>query len=460
MGGVYLRQTGNVSAGGIVGQNDGTENTYSNNYHRSNIGGIGWSDVPGQAMFGYTITAESPIEVSLPEGATIGLEYEGLVYAGEGQSVVVNISALGYIPSDGYTVSAGTLTQNGSAFTLVMPQEDVAITGNMVAVKSFVTEGDWCETDNWMPAGLPTLADDIYLFANATVPSGCVAEANSININGNSLTIEDGGQLKSNSNVSATIKKHITGYGESTNGGWYLVGFPTSVFPGPVPSDLGLITTESDYDFYYFAHNVPDGLEWRNYKAGSINRIQALLRYGYLYANAADMDIVLSNSLNGSANDDIIGLFYTGNYSFKGWALHGNPFPCNAYVFDDATGEYRSFYRMNAAGDGLIPATGVIYPMEGFFAQATATGQQLRISRNAAPAQANIVSIDLVEGNAVAERGGASTGSTTAPTDRAILRFGDGNTLEKFSLSESTSKIYIPQGGKDYAVAAVGGVSK
>ena len=407
-------------------------------------------------MYGYAVSGEEGITVSLV--GSIGLAYEGIVYAGNEQSVALNISApVGYIPSDGYSASAGTLTPSGSAYTLVMPGENVSITANLVEVKSFAAEGNWCEAANWMPNGVPTLEDDIYLFANATVPQGCVAEANSITIvGGNTLTIEDGGQLKSNSDVNATIKKHITGYGESTDGGWYLVGFPTSVFPGPEPTALGLITTESDFDFYFFANNFPDGLEWRNYKAGAITRIQAMLRYGYLYANTSDMDIVLSNSLNASAADDVISLIYSGNYDFKGWHLHGNPFPCDAYVYDNATGAYRSFYRMNTDGDGLIPATGVVHPMEGFFTQATTTGEKIRISRNPIVAQSNLLSIDLVEGNANTNR----DGSTPAATDRAIIRFGEGNTLEKFSLSDRTSKIYIPHGGKDYAVANIGDVCR
>ena len=449
--------SGYVKAGGIVGWNDGTENTYANNYHReSYYGGIEGTNVPGQAMYGYAVSGEEGITVSLV--GSIGLAYEGVVYAGNEQSVALNISApVGYIPSDGYSASAGTLTPSGSAYTLVMPGEDVSITANLVKVKSFAAEGNWCEAANWMPNGVPTLEDDIYLFANATVPQGCVAEANSITIvGGNTLTIEDGGQLKSNSDVNATIKKHITGYGESTDGGWYLVGFPTSVFPGPEPTALGLITTESDFDFYFFANNFPDGLEWRNYKAGAITRIQAMLRYGYLYANASDMDIVLSNSLNASAADVVISLIYTGNYDFKGWHLHGNPFPCDAYVYDNATGAYRSFYRMNTDGDGLIPATGVVHPMEGFFTQATTTEEKIRISRNPIAAPSNLLSIDLVEGNANTNR----DGSTPAATDRAIIRFGEGNTLEKFSLSDRTSKIYIPHGGKDYAVATIVSVGR
>jgi len=446
----------NDCQGGIVGMNSGANNTYSNNYYRDpyagNIGGIQGNDVEGQAMYGYAVSGEDGITVGV--AGSIGLAYEGTSYAGNGESVALNISApVGYIPSNGYSASAGTLTPSGDAYTLAMPEEDVTITATLVAVKSFASEGSWCEASNWVPEGVPTLEDDIYLFANATVPEGCVAEANSVTaVGGSNLTIEDGGQLKSNSDVNATIKKHITGYGESTDGGWYLVGFPTSVFPGPEPTALGLITTESDFDFYFFANNFPDGLEWRNYKAGAITRIQAMLRYGYLYANASDMDIVLSNSLNASADDDVISLIYSGNYDFKGWHLHGNPFPCDAYVYDNATGAYRSLYRMNTDGDGLIPATGVVHPMEGFFTQATTTGEKIRISRNPIVAQSNLLSIDLVEGNANTNR----DGSTPAATDRAIIRFGEGNTLEKFSLSDRTSKIYIPHGGKDYAVATVG----
>jgi hypothetical protein len=39
-------------------------------------------------------------------------------------------------------------------------------------------------------------------------------------------------------------------------------------------------------------------------------------------------------------------------------------------------------------------------------------------------------------------------------TDNAIIRFDNGNALEKFSFRDNTTKVYIPQGNKDYAVVS------
>ena len=56
---------------------------------------------------------------------------------------------------------------------------------------------------------------------------------------------------------------------------------------------------------------------------------------------------------------------------------------------------------------------------------------------------------------------GPSTGSETAGPmaaviDRAIVRFGEGQTLPKSQISHNSTKIYIPQDGKDYALVNVG----
>ena len=53
-----------------------------------------------------------------------------------------------------------------------------------------------------------------------------------------------------------------------------------------------------------------------------------------------------------------------------------------------------------------------------------------------------------------ARRDGVSTGSTTL--DNAIIRFDEGNTLEKLSFREGSSKVYMPVEGKDYAVVNAG----
>ena len=53
-----------------------------------------------------------------------------------------------------------------------------------------------------------------------------------------------------------------------------------------------------------------------------------------------------------------------------------------------------------------------------------------------------------------------TTRGAKGTTDNAIIRFGEGNTLGKFSFREGSSKIYIPMEGKDYAVVNAGNVGE
>ena len=50
---------------------------------------------------------------------------------------------------------------------------------------------------------------------------------------------------------------------------------------------------------------------------------------------------------------------------------------------------------------------------------------------------------------------GASTGSATA-IDNAIVSFGEGEQLGKFRFGRQSANLYIPRGGKEYAIASVG----
>ena len=86
-------------------------------------------DVIGQAMRGYKIEPQDPLVINL-EGS-IGLAYEGSVYAGNEQSVVVGLNTP--ITPQCYILSAGTIVDNGDdTYSLTMPAEDITIAGNIV----------------------------------------------------------------------------------------------------------------------------------------------------------------------------------------------------------------------------------------------------------------------------------------------------------------------------------------
>ena len=143
-----------------------------------------------------------------------------------------------------------------------------------------------------------------------------------------------------------------------------------------------------------------------------------------------------------------VALDYTENVELEGMNLIGNPFVCNAYLATE-TGTPLAYYKMNDEGNGFEAVTGAaIAPMEGIFVQATDTVQSFKFTRTAPAAAPGQLNINLAQ--AVSTRG------EKGATDNAIIRFGEGNTLEKFNFRENNAKVYIPMDNKDYAVVNAG----
>lgn len=310
-------------------------------------------------------------------------------------------------------------------------------------------DGMWSTAANWTP-GIPTISDNAVLRADATITGD--AAAKKITFEGATnptLTINDGGTLQTNNNVAATVKKHIKGYGAAHAGeaiGYCLIANPlNSTIYSYNFSTIGL--TSGNYDLYTWSYTTSDNLEWRNYKAQTFNLVSGS---GYLYANEAD-DVYLTFTGTVAANNNDVNkpLNYSdsGTYAFNGWNLVGNPFACNAYT-KDATSTDIAFYRMNNAGSGFEAATGAIKPMEGIFVKATATSQSFKFTREQPITSYGNGNLNISLANVVTSRDAVAT------TDKAIVRFDGGGTLEKFMFREDNMKIYIPQDGTDFAVVA------
>ena len=322
----------------------------------------------------------------------------------------------------------------------------------------------WWNPNNWVPYGMPgavndspnedvILRHDAVISINLITGRNIIADANSITFEGDpkpTLTVEDGNQLRLNTIIDQpdviTVKKIIIGYGDAKDL-YYLISSPVH-WAGQYNPANGIVTTESDYDLYAFDPAASDNLEWRNYKVDP-DHFRMDWGSGYLYAN--DEDKVISVTGPVYANNQPSTLFnynYVENaeYTFNGWALKGNPWTCEAYLSSDS--QTMAFYRMNAQGTGFEAVTSVIKPMEGFFLQNTVNGESVVLSRTA-PSK-GVRCLNLVLSQEAALRDGVSTSSTTL--DNAIIRFDEGNTLEKLMFREGSSKIYMTVEGKDYAV--------
>ena len=243
------------------------------------------------------------------------------------------------------------------------------------------------------------------------------------------------------------FNKEIVGYGNS-DGGYYLIASPIGTVN---PEDVGGMT-DNLFDLYRF--NQSAALEWENWKDNNHGNYHFDLEpgRGYLYANSDDVTLSFTGT---PIEDDTYDVTLTrdDNAVFAGWNLVGNPFAATAYIMGDG-----AFYTMNETGTELEANTTLtsIAPMEGIFVLAEEDGATLTFTTEEPSNKGAMLAINLSGGGPSTPSTGSGTGSTTAITDRAIVRFDEGQPLPKFQIRQGNTKIYIPMDGKEYAVVSAG----
>ena len=278
------------------------------------------------------------------------------------------------------------------------------------------------------------------IYSGATLTIGIDGLSNEGNAT--NLIIKDGGQLYTPSAVSGTVEKNITGYGSSTaTNGYYLVSAPAKT----------MMTWTEHTDAYHFDAYYPEE-EWRNIRqatgpwhisadtpalyASQEDRTLSFNGYGVNAGTVVNSDLPATN-----AEIDVPVKFNDGK-PFQGLNLIGNPYTCKAYLVGNLT-----FYRMNTNGDGFISATGAINVCEGVFVETTSGQNNVTFTTTAPDANAgnnnSMINISLSQ---VVNRGEQTL------VDNALIRFSEGNTMHKFSLSDNTAKVYFTEGNQDYAV--------
>ena len=230
----------------------------------------------------------------------------------------------------------------------------------------------------------------------------------------------------------------VAGYGESPNAGWKFIASPIAGSIAAITVDN--IFSATMYDLYYFDQG--EELEWRNYKYEPCELENG---QGYLYATKEDETLVFRGTYNDAETFDVPLSYIENNphATMRGWNLIGNPFTMPAYAD-------RSYYTMNEDGSAIEPVAlseGMAIPAcNGVMVKADALGERVTFSRATqqnAPNQGNIqIAVAQV----------STRGSVTH--DKAIISFNPNDRLDKFIFNESTAKVYIPRGGKDYAICA------
>ena len=221
----------------------------------------------------------------------------------------------------------------------------------------------------------------------------------------------------------------ITGYGEGT-GNWYLIASPVgTVNPTNVTllEGEGNMLNENGYDLFSFDQSQ-NGEEWRNY---ALSNFVLEPGKGYLYANHDDVTLVFNGEAY--AETGTFELDYDANANATGFNLVGNPFGEAAYVS-------MPFYTMNEGGTEIMTesTTGTVPAMNGIFVQATEEGSTVTFSTEAPGDKSASLALNLSSGRNV--------------IDRAIVRFDEGQQLNKFQLNPNSTKVYIPVDNEDFAV--------
>ena len=236
----------------------------------------------------------------------------------------------------------------------------------------FVSNGDWDDSSNWSGGKVPPEGSDVIITADATIPEGYIVNADQVSIDGGSITVEDGGQLRHNTNgLVVTMKKNIMGY-DDVNGirNYYLLASPFDENI-TVPAEL----TAEGCDLYMFDENYPDA-EWRNNKQTPINVLSML--EGYLFASPEDIELSLTGTTLRTVGYKLPNLPYSENPDniFNGWYLMGNFYTSNAYIYtknDDNELVPMQVMVYNEEGELVTLSGGPIPPMEGYFIKLTET---------------------------------------------------------------------------------------
>ena len=302
----------------------------------------------------------------------------------------------------------------------------------------FNADGDWNDPTRWNTGKVPGNTDSIFVCAAASIPNAYVAQVKRLTIGTRgSLTIEDGGQLVSQSMQNVTVRKSIHqatnwNLGDYTSDYWYFISSPVKV-TNPDFNVAGLYTDGSggDYDLYRLNNTT-----WENYKDWGHNHHHFDLEdhRGYLYASKNGTTI----EFNGKTNA------YT-NTSFElseGFNLVGNPYTFNVYV-------NRPYYKLNEYGTAveLVTNNAAIMPCSGVVVE---YGSGSSLTFTSTPQDlTNSGSLNIVLSTSTLRQGSATSSATLL--DKAVVCFNEDSALPKFRFGDK-AEIYIPNNGTDFAI--------
>lgn len=258
-------------------------------------------------------------------GPNHGIKYADTLRAGNEDDLSLT---LGYTGGDkyhhnGFSASHGTLSGESNPFTFTMVDNNCIITAN-ISFNTFKNDGNWNVASNWSLGVVPTDCD-VAITNAATIPSGCTAIVDSIDMKSRaSIIIRDGGQLIANNAITAQVQKTIEASTYQGENKWYLIASPVN---GQTFEDVTGLIDGTYHNIYRYDESTITWQEYRN----SANEFSSFENgRGYLFRTTNSGAITFNGTLNNAPIR--YNLSYTeeaGDY--KGFNIIGNPYSHNIY---------------------------------------------------------------------------------------------------------------------------------
>lgn len=329
----------------------------------------------------------------------------------------------------------------------------------------FVGQGDWNDLENWDADRLPMALDNVIIDEGAIchMPESAIGQYAT-------LTIEDGAQFYApeDAEIYATVKKNIEAY-QGLNG-WNLLSIPVDVEGDPDFNAAGMITN-SAYDLFYFDQNFPGEVvdetsengEWRNYKYYMQNGLEFKAPYNaYLYANKQNTTLHFTGNLYTAGSVVYQRITFNNGADQVGVNLVGNPYTCNAEMV--AGNRIGGYYMLNEErndvivyDDGEFDYT-YLAPMTAFFAVASANNNNAKITLSPLDLEQHEDEIPGIIRSNEATMSIELTANGILK-DRVYVKAGEGENCIKFNLNNNSTKLFVPQNNKNYAIAYTEGAN-
>ena len=321
------------------------------------------------------------------------------------------------------------------------PESDIVFFTTLPAnEKHFIHEGAWNVAANWVENRMPESTDKVVIFADVTVPSGCVAQAHSITLDEDTeptFTIADGGQLICYNEVAIKMEKHVGAWDAYAKTGWYVLSSPVN---SPDFSDVENMTNLTHNIYYY----DPSEIQWEEYRNVYNSFKEFYNGVGYLYRRASEAILVFDGDVNNET--DPYYLYYEeGDEARKKVNLIGNPYPHNIYKGVAISNENLEdgYCILNTNGTWTLKADSEpIPPCTGVLVQAKASEDLVFTKTAAAPNAAKRAGNDNIW----------FTVENSQYKDVAHVEFKEGHGFNKMAHhNEDAPMLYIHHNGEDFA---------